>query len=56
MSEQVIVVSCPRCKDEHEDDDGFGVLYCDKCGFCQHASLTGGVCDFCGHGADIKES
>lgn len=38
---------CPRCGDSQRDLDGFGALYCQKCGFCTHASITAGVCDFC---------
>lgn len=45
---------CPQCKAEHPDFDGFGMVahikpaYPDGCGYCTHASLTGGVCDYCG--------
>jgi ribosomal protein L37AE/L43A len=43
---------CPRCGIEQEDLDGFGVLHCPACGYCQHPSATrvDGVwrCDLCG--------
>ena len=38
---------CPKCNAEYNDFDGFGVLYCPKCRFCTHASVTGGICSFC---------
>jgi len=41
------IKECPKCHVESEDYDGFGVLYCPKCGYCQHASATGDYCDFC---------
>jgi hypothetical protein len=41
-------VECPRCGAEQEDMDGFGVIYCESCGYCRHASATGGKCDICG--------
>ena len=46
--DEVVIVRCPKCEREHEDHDGFGVLYCQHCGFCEHASITGDTCDFCG--------
>ena len=46
MSDPVIVL-CPSCKHEHEDHDGFGVLYCERCGYCAHASISNEQCDFC---------
>lgn len=44
----VILVACPECGEAQEDLDGFGVLHCPKCGYCTHASVTGGVCGLCG--------
>lgn len=41
-------MECPRCPAVYDDFDGFGVLHCPACGFCSHASVTGGVCGFCG--------
>jgi hypothetical protein len=43
---------CPKCDDEQPDMDGFGVLHCEHCGFCTHASITNGKCDLCGHAPD----
>ena len=40
-------VVCPKCGKEYDDFDGIEVLYCEVCGFCKHASMTGGICDFC---------
>jgi len=45
------IMTCPKCGAEYEDFDGFGVLYCEKCGYCIHASISDGHCDYCG----IKE-
>lgn len=47
-------MTCPQCKREEPDFDGFGMLahvkpaYEHGCGYCTHASITGGVCDYCG--------
>ncbi len=43
-----VMVSCPHCGAEQEDLDGFGVLFCPKCGWCTHASITDGRCGLCG--------
>ena len=42
------LIPCHRCGKEYPDFDGFGVLHCKACGYCTHASITGGVCEFCG--------
>lgn len=42
-----VLVSCPKCSALQEDFDGFGVLYCEKCGYCTHASIDGNVCGLC---------
>lgn len=47
-NDEVLYVRCPKCGRSHEDHDGFGVLFCEHCGFCQHASITEGTCDLCG--------
>lgn len=39
---------CPQCGEEHEDIAGFGLLYCDACGFCVCAVVNNGRCDKCG--------
>lgn len=41
-------MNCPKCGKDYDDGDGFGVLYCPECGYCQHASYTDGKCDYCG--------
>jgi hypothetical protein len=38
---------CPGCGVEQEDQDGFGVLFCNRCLNCKHASVTDDICDFC---------
>ena len=43
-----------KCGDITDDLDGFGVLYCEKCGYCEHSSITGDVCDFCEKVIDEK--
>lgn len=40
-------MNCPQCDLEYEDFDGFGILHCEKCGYCVHASISGDVCDYC---------
>jgi hypothetical protein len=42
------VVACPQCGAERKDLDGFGVLHCDACGYCQHPSVNGTTCGLCG--------
>jgi hypothetical protein len=44
----VNIVRCSKCKAEQNDLDGFGVLYCEHCKYCAHASSTDGKCDLCG--------
>lgn len=41
-------MNCPNCGAEYDDFDGFGVLFCPECRYCQHASVTDGKCDYCG--------
>lgn len=45
-------MECPRCGAAYEDFDGFGVVFCERCRFCQHMSrdLRDGawVCGYCG--------
>jgi hypothetical protein len=38
---------CPRCHAWQSDLDGFGVLKCDRCDYCSHASIDGHVCTLC---------
>lgn len=40
-------MTCPACKRVSEDHDGFGVLYCEHCGYCAHPSVTDGECELC---------
>ena len=54
-SEEVLINHCPQCKAPQEDHDGLGVLYCEACDYCTHASCSYPsdlydlpVCDFCG--------
>jgi len=42
------IIECPRCGAPYEDHDGFGVVYCSICGYCQHLSSSGDICDYCG--------
>lgn len=47
-NEQIeIKMECPKCHAKYSDHDGFGVIYCPKCKYCTHASITGEVCGFC---------
>jgi hypothetical protein len=46
-TDAVIMMACPKCGEEQEDYDGFGVQHCLSCGYCAHSSITGGVCDLC---------
>lgn len=59
MADDMPTATCPRCKAEVEDFDGFGVLahikpaYPDGCGYCSHPSRDGDgkgnwVCGICG--------
>ncbi len=47
-ADMVYPFPCPACGTVHDDLDGFGVLFCDVCGWCAHVSLTGYRCDACG--------
>lgn len=47
-TDPVVIIRCPRCEARHEDYDGLGVLFCEKCGYCTHSSITSNTCDFCG--------
>ena len=47
---------CPKCGNESEDYDGFGVIYCELCRYCQHVSITGNRCDLCRRTIKEKES
>ena len=55
MIDDMPTMTCPRCKAELPDFDGFGVLahtkpaYADGCGYCSHPSRDGDVCGICGH-------
>lgn len=48
MAERLSEMECPQCKAVYEDFDGVGVIYCENCGYCEHASITGDTCDYCG--------
>jgi hypothetical protein len=48
VADERVLVACPKCGDQQEDFDGVGVVYCEKCGFCTHAAITGDTCNFCG--------
>jgi hypothetical protein len=39
---------CPKCGEQQQDFDGFGVLFCHGCGHCEHPSIAGDVCGLCG--------
>jgi hypothetical protein len=49
-------MTCPKCKAELPDFDGFGVLYHAECGYCVHANRADGVCEFCGDKRDDERS
>jgi len=46
---EVPIATCPKCKVEQPDLDGFGVLYCEACGYCLHPTMTDRKCDLCGN-------
>lgn len=48
--DDIPLATCPECRAQQRDDDGFGVLYCGNCGYCAHPSLTDGVCELCKEG------
>jgi ribosomal protein L37AE/L43A len=45
-------LKCPNCRTEQDDFDGFGFIFCPKCGYCIHPSstLVNGkwICGICG--------
>lgn len=51
------IKECPKCGQEFLDFDGLGVLYCEECGFCKHASQSEKdgkwTCDYCGE--EVKD-
>jgi hypothetical protein len=47
-TDEYTTATCPRCHAVQEDADGFGVLYCEACGYCKHPAATDGKCDLCG--------
>jgi hypothetical protein len=49
------IVRCPCCPATQTDYDGFGVLKCDECGWCSHASAQNGVCGLCGQPVSAAE-
>ena len=42
------IAICPKCGDEVQDFDGFGVLCHNACGYCRHPSIIDGQCCACG--------
>lgn len=45
--QDIPVIFCPECDEPQEDYDGFGFCFCEACGYCIHASVTGDTCDYC---------
>jgi hypothetical protein len=43
------MVACPKCGREYQDFDGFGVVFCESCGYCRHFSRDNGKCNYCGN-------
>lgn len=44
-----LTMNCPKCGKEYEYCFDLGrVIYCKDCGYCEHASVSNGVCDYCG--------
>jgi hypothetical protein len=45
------IVVCPGCDKKQPDYDGFGLLFCEHCGYCKHPAKTlrdhKWVCDVC---------
>jgi len=54
MTDEQPRIVCPRCGIEEPDYDGLGMIahlrpiYARGCGYCRHASVTDGTCDYCG--------
>jgi len=46
-SELRVLVDCPKCGADQEDLDGFGVVFCVACGYCQHLSRDNDICGIC---------
>lgn len=46
------IMRCPKCGHEEPDPDGFSMLHCSECGWCEHpaADKVDGVwiCGICG--------
>jgi DNA-directed RNA polymerase subunit M/transcription elongation factor TFIIS len=54
-------IVCPKCGNKEQDFDGFGFLYCEKCGYCLHPNSTkqengDWVCGVCGKIIDHEKS
>lgn len=47
-AENYPLVECPSCGTMHTDADGFGVQFCEVCGYCTHPAADGDVCQLCG--------
>lgn len=48
MSDDLSRLMCPVCRHDNGTDlDGLGCMHCTRCGWCNHRSLTGDVCDVC---------
>ena len=51
--DEVAEAICPRCRRWQPDLDGFGVVKCDYCAYCQHPhEIRDGdhwVCSLCDH-------
>lgn len=56
QDDAIPLTACPRCGVWVPDLDGFGVLYHEACGYCQHASVTGDRCGLCGEVVSVLEA
>ena len=52
----VPTAECRKCHAEQPDLDGFGVLYCEACGYCMHPTCSEGKCELCGRVEDQPDT
>jgi len=54
LSDEMPEVACPKCGELQQDFDGFGVVFCESCGYCVHPSWSFNesrkrfACEVCG--------
>ena len=48
-------MECPKCPAVYDDFDGLGVQHCERCGWCNHSTVTDGICGFCGRPSPAEQ-